>query len=236
MNDEPAPQPPPQWSPEARTWASLLLFAHLFAIVLTVTSYTQPSVLQGQVHALFETYLRNLHLTANPVSYPYARFHLTHALAGDVDFSVEVEAQHADGTTETITLPPDVQPLVRVRRYQALANAAGTLADDQFSEGISTILAKTIAGSTLRREEATGGTIRIRSHLLPELQNVSSLEQIARAMRENVTTAYEADVIVSDTSVELLRRSTTLEVAPAEGASRGASGRQPAQDARERQP
>lgn len=220
--DQNSPPPEFPWSPEARTWASLLIFAHLFAVVVAVTSYTRPSLLQGRLQELFEPYLRNLHLTAYPVTYPYARFHLTHAMAGDVDFSVEIDAQQADGSTAKTTLPPAVQPLVRFRRYQSLVDAAGTIAADEGLENIAGILPRTLAGSTLRRHGAGGGTIRIRSHSLPELENMASLDEIARFLRDNVEDVYAADVIVSADSVELLRKSTTLEVAPIENSgSRG---------------
>jgi hypothetical protein len=218
--DQNSTSPSLPWSPEARTWASLLIFAHLFAVVVAVTSYTRPSLLQGRLQELFEPYLRNLHLTAYPVTYPYARFHLTHAMVGDVDFSVEIEAQQADGSTVKTTFPPTVQPLVRFRRYQSLVDAAGTMAADESFENIAGILPKTLAGSTLRREGAPGGTIRIRSHSLPELENMASLDQVARFLRDNIEDVYAADVIVSPSSVELLRKSTTLEVAPIEN-SRG---------------
>jgi hypothetical protein len=228
---------PPQWSSEARTWVSLILFAHLFALFVAVTSYTRPSLLQDRLHGLFAPYLRNLHLTALPVSYPFARYHLTHAGPSDIDFSVEVDAQESGGSTSTVTLPPAVQPLVRFRRYQALANAAGTLASDEFQEANASILPKAIAGSILKREHASGGVLRIQGHGLPNPDDMTSLEALARAARENVTSVYEAQVILSPGGVELLRKSTTLEVAPAEGARpRGAAGRGPTQDRSRRKP
>ena len=105
-----------------------MLFVHLFAVVVAVTTYTRPSQLQRQLHELFAPYLRNLHLTAYPVSYPFARYYLTHALPSDVDFACQVEFQASPGETQTISIPPEgLQPLVRYRRYQLLANATGTL-------------------------------------------------------------------------------------------------------------
>jgi hypothetical protein len=212
------PQPPQlQWSPETRTWVSLLLFAHLFALCVAVTTYTRPSLLQERLHELFEPYLRNLHLTAFPVSYPFARYHLTHAGPGDIDFSVEVDVDEPDGSTKTVTIPAALQPLVRFRRYQALANAAGALASDEFGDDAgASILPKAIAASVLKRHEAGGGIVRIRAHGLPELEDMANLATLAQAARENVSNAYEAQVIVGPTGVELLRKSTTLEVAPVE--------------------
>jgi hypothetical protein len=210
----------PRWSPEARTWVSLLLFAHLFAVVVAVTTYTRPSGLQDRLHGLFAPYLRNLHLTPFPASYPFARFHLTHAGPTDIDFSVEIDANKADGSTETVTIPPDVQPLVRFRRYQALANATGTLASDELGEASASILPKAIAASVLAREQAGGGVLRIRGHGLANENDMASLADLARAGRENVSDIYEAQVIVSPGGIELLRKSTTLEVAPVEGPRR----------------
>src|SRR5262245_51297481 len=96
----PQSEPPIPWSSERRSWASLLLFIHLFAIVVAVTTYTRPSGLQVRLHALFAPYLRNLHLTPYPNSYPFARFHLTHGGRTDVDFTCEIDVQTSDGKTE----------------------------------------------------------------------------------------------------------------------------------------
>jgi hypothetical protein len=211
--------PQPVWSSETRTWVSLVLFAHLFAVVVAVTSYTRPSLLQQRLHDLFVPYLRNLHLTALPNSYPYARFHLTHGGSSDVDYQVEVDVERADGSAATASIPSGpLQPLIRLRRYQALANAAGTLAAGEFAEEYTSILAKAIAASVLKQENATGGTIRIRALGLPTEADMTGLSGVARAARENVSDVYEAQVLVGPLGVELLRRSTTLEIAPIEGA------------------
>ncbi len=217
---DPTPPAKPTWSPELRTWVSLALFAHLFALIVAVTTYTRPSGLQDRLHDLFEPYLRNLHLATLPKSYPFARFHLGHGMSSDVDFVIEVDVPQADGTTQTISLPDaPLEPQVRLRRYQALANAVGTLATGQAGDDNAGLLPKSLAAAILREHGASHGVIRVRALGIPDENYQGGFEAIARAARENVTDVYEANVIVSDTSVELLRKSTTLEIAPIENRS-----------------
>jgi hypothetical protein len=211
------PATPPRWSGEVRSWVSLLLFVHLFALFVAVTAYTRPSSMQQRLHELFEPYLRNLHLTPTPSSYPFARFYLTLALPGDVDFSCEVETKSKNGNVETTSIPQQgLQPLVRYRRYQALANSAGALAADEGSENSSGILPRAIAGSILGQRQATQGIVKLRAHYLPELETMGNVEAGRMAVLENYRTMYEAQVFLSGGGVELLKKSTTLETAPVE--------------------
>jgi hypothetical protein len=216
-SDPQVPAPKPSWSPEVRTWVSLLLFAHLFAVVVAVTTYTRPSGLQDQLHGLFAPYLRTLHLAVFPVTYPFARYHLTHAATSDVDFSCEVELKDREGALKTITVPElTLWPPVRYRRYQALANAMGTLAGEEGNEELASVLPKAIAGSILKEQGAVQGTIRCRAHFLPAMESMGTA---ASGRREPPTNdVYQAQVFVSTGGVELLKKSTTLEVAPVESA------------------
>lgn len=221
-------EPPPQWSPEVRTWVSLLLFVHLFAVVVAVTTYTRPSLVQEQLHELFAPYLRNLHLTAYPNSYPFARFYLTHALPTDAEYSCQIEFQAPDGKTETVVIPSSgLQPRVRYRRYQALANATGTLAENESNEDFSSILPRAIAGSILKRRGASQGVLRCKAHDSPEMESMAELESGRRGPLEIYRDVYEAQVFVTSSGVELLKKSTRLEVAPVEGAKKPPSKPQP---------
>ncbi len=220
-----SPQPgQPTWSPELRTWVSLLLFAHLFALVVAVTTYTRPSGLQVRLHNLFEPYLRNLHMTVYPVSYPFARYYLAHATPNDFDYSVEVEFQGSAGP-ETVTIPRDhLQPLVRYRRYQALANAMGVLSQPEGNEDLAGILPKAIAAAVLKQHGAQQGTLRCRPNHLPIQE---ALRQLNEGRRETFEEPgkYEAQVFVTPSGVELLKKNATLEVAPVERASKTPSGK-----------
>ncbi len=228
MPDHEASESQPRWSPEVRSWVSLLLFVHLFAVVVAMTSYTRPSGLQEKLHALFAPYLRNLHLTAVPASYPFARFHLTHNTSSDVDFSCEIDSAGPAGTSEKSILPqPGLWPAVRWRRYQNLANATGALASDEANDEFGSILPRAIAGSVLKRGGASQGTFRCRAHYLPEIDEMDDVVADNRGPLEKYATTYEAQVFISSSGVELLKKSTTLEVAPVESAPKTRSSPTP---------
>jgi hypothetical protein len=207
---------PVTWSQEARTVASLLLFAHLFAIVMAVTAYTQPSLLQLRLDGLFDPYLRNLHLTALPVSYPFARYQLTHALPSDVDFTCRVQFDGANGEQSVVLPPPGLTLPIRTRRYQRLVNAAGALASSEEADDAAAILPKAIGGSILQRNEAPQGSLTLTAHYLPELEDMPAVDAGDRKSLENYSNVYEADVLVNNGQVDILKKSETLEVAPSE--------------------
>jgi len=219
MTSDPNAAPQPQWSPEARTWASLLLFVHLFAVFVAVTAYTRPSGLQQRLLPLFEPYLTNLYLSPTHPTYPFARYYLTHAGPADVDFSCEVDVDQAD--TGTIVIPnPDLWPAVRFRRYQALANTAGYLTQPEGEENLAGILPKAIAAGILKQHGQTQGVVRVQAHFL------APIDSPTRADRGPVTTQYEGEVFATGGLFDLHKRSPTLEVAPLEGGakSRGPTG------------
>jgi len=234
MPDEPqSPRTAPTWDANVRSWVSLLLFIHLFAIGVAVTTYTRPSVLQERLHQFFAVYLRNLHMTAYPYSYPFARFHLTHAMPGDVDFACEIEVTGpaaSDGTkSQTVVVPEaGLQPGIRFRRYQALANATGTLAGGEASDEYNGILPKAIAGAILQQRDAKQALFRCRAHYLPEMESMEEVDAGRRGALERYATTYEAQVFITPAGVELLKKSATLEVAPVESKRKGASGPGPA--------
>jgi hypothetical protein len=213
----------PRWSPETRSWVSLLLFAHLFAIFVACVTYTRPSGLEQSLHGLFAPYLRNLHLTAYGVAYPFARYYLTHATENDLDFTCEVDVAGRDGASDKVVIPPNgLWPPVRFRRYQNLANAVGTLAAGaDANEEYTAILPKAIAGSIIREHDAAQGTFRCRSVFLPDIEAMGEIRAGRRKLQEN--TVYEAQVFVSPGGVELLKKSQKLEVAPVEKSPRSPS-------------
>ncbi|HEX3728064.1 MAG TPA: hypothetical protein VHV08_17555 [Pirellulales bacterium] len=211
-------QPQPTWSSDTRSWVSLLLVVHLFAVFVAVTTYTRPSGSQTLLHDLFGPYLRNLHLTPYPASYPFARFHLTLGTPGDFDFLCQVEYVDSAGDTGVVTLPDlAMQPGIRFRRYQSLINAAGSLAADE-EEDVSSALFRAIAGSILQAHGASQGVVRCRTREIPQLAALATLDSVPQELAIKERDVYEARVFVTPDGVELLKQSTKLETAPIERA------------------
>jgi hypothetical protein len=90
----------------------------------------------------------------------------------------------------------------------------GTLAEGEGSDELGGVLPKAVAGAIIKEAGATQGTLHCRAHFLPQLETMGTPEA-ARAPTQN--DVYEAQVFVSPGGVELLKKSTTLEVAPVEG-------------------
>ena len=144
------PTSPATWSPEARTWVSLLLFVHLFAVFVAVTTYTRPSDLQEQLHEPVRALPAQPAPDAVPVSYPFARYYLTHAAPRPTSISRAKSTSRAPSGKQRVTIPDRrLVAAIRFRRYQALANAAGSLAQPEGNEDLAGILPKAIAGSIL---------------------------------------------------------------------------------------
>lgn len=211
------PGNPVQWSPEARTWVSLLLFVHLFAVFVAVAAYTRSSGFERRLLRLFEPYLNNLYLSPTHSTYPFARYYLTHAAQSDVDFSCEVDVEGTD--SETLVVPDSgLWPGVRFRRYQALANVAGYLSQAEGDDNLAGILPKTIAAGVLGQRGEKQGVVRVRAHFL------APIDAPAKADRGPLTTQYEAEVFSSGDHFDLHKRSAKFEVAPLERRAKGARG------------
>lgn len=199
----------------AQAVASLLIFIHLFLVAIAFTSYSSASALQQRLLSVFGPYLKTFNFDVNRTYGAAARYHLTHALQTDVDYTVEVDGK-VKGTVERVGIPPGgLWPRQRQQRYQALANATGWLAEDPV---VQSILPRAIAGAVLDSLGAAQGTVRCRAHYLTPLENMSSGTPAQRDPYDPsyYKIVYEADVLVADGNVDLLKRSAAAETAPVE--------------------
>ena len=197
----------------ARAVLSLVIFVHLFLVAVAFTSYSSASALQQRLLQVFGPYLKTFNFDVNRAYGAAGRYHLTHALLTDIDYTLEVDAK-VDGRIEQVRIPPaDVWPRQRLQRYQALANATGWLAEDPV---LQSILPRAIAAGVLNSLGAQQGTVRCRAHFLTSLENMKSATPAQRDPYSPTyyTNVYEADVLVSDGSVDLLKRSAAAETAP----------------------
>src|SRR6185295_18151374 len=165
----PTEAPPPLPPQGVRTVLSLLLFLHLFSLAVVVVCYGNPLGIEEQaslsrrlldvLSPYVETFNLNLghryqvSTPPNTAVDPIARYYLTRSFPSDIDFTVEIEARRKAGTTETVVIPPgDLWPTERLRRYQLLANAVGSLSGNEQVAGddsVELILPKAVAGAVL---------------------------------------------------------------------------------------
>ena len=207
-----SPQLPPA---EIRTVITLVLIVHLFAVTVALAAYTQPSPLLANLRDLLSPYNAALSFDVFHLYYGGSRWHLTHGAPTDVDYTVVVETKMHDGSVRTTTVPPpDVQPPIRRRRYQALANAIGSAAGN---EQLEIILPRTVAGSLIKRADAKRGTVTVRA-FTPGPQDVYTDEYLLRSpFNATASTVFAADVLVEGGQVDVVKKASALEVAPAQG-------------------
>ncbi len=223
-------------SQEVRTVLSLLIFLHLFSLSVAVLGYGNSAQFHEQFLGrrlldVLSPYLDTLNFNLahryrvegsreQPID-PIARYYLTRGMHTDIDFGVEITANRQDGGATTVTVPPEGAWGEQRRRYQALANAIGTLAGNDGTAGGDTaelILPKAVAGGALAELGASRGTIRCRGHLLLSPAAVASStagenDPFDARYYENV---FDAQVLASGGRVDLLKTAAAGEVAPVE--------------------
>ena len=203
-------------TPEVRSSISLALFVHWFMVCVAVSSYVAPSDLQARLQRLFAPYLQTLNFNLSHTYGSAPRLFLTHAALNDVDFIVEVGAQLADADSPRRSLPPHGLSLpIRRRRFQNLANAMGSLVQN---ENADSILPRAVGGVLLRQLQLEQGEMRILRHLLVGMDEAGSSDADARNpyAPNYYQTAYEAQLLTTSGVVELMKRSEARDVAPVE--------------------
>lgn len=194
-------------SPAVQTAVSFLIFLHLFAVIVGVTSNESASMLETAlrnrlgVRAYLETLMMDLSYAFTLTDGPST------LVAGDSQAWIDVALTLPDGTKRTETIPmSDIVSRQRLRRYQGLARQALLPIGNPTLEGL---LPYAVASRLVRETGATGGTIYCRWRQLPNLP--------FQATGDQVRTAYEAKILVSDGQVELLKAEAASESAPAAG-------------------
>jgi hypothetical protein len=211
-----APTPAAPLSPAARTAISLALFVHFFAVGVAALAYTRPSELVQRLRTLLAPYNQTLSFDLTYRTYPTARLYWTHGAADDVDFTIEVEFRSPDNRQPlaTHTVPdPGLAPGVRRWRYQALANAAGTLAGNEDYENA---IPRGVVGGLLSEQGQTRATVRLRGHNLLTRENAASSRPADRDpfAPSRYTQAYEADAKLVGGRAQLVKSASARETAP----------------------
>ena len=199
-----------------RTLTTLLLVAHCFTIVVVLAANLKPSPLQSKLVSLVAPYARSLNFDPN-----FTPYHLTHGHIENDDHRIVVDAAYAEGTDESarrsIELPDvGLRGGLRRRRYQVLGARIAYFANREL-DTISAEFIKAIGTHFINAMEFDRAVITCRVHRAQpiELDRSTPADPMADAYMEDV---YAADVwLAEDDSVQLLKRSSTRESAPAAG-------------------
>ena len=206
------PRPSTEW----QSLISLGLFVHLFMISVAISSYVAPSELQTRLQGVFAPYLQTLNFNLNHTYGSSPRLYLTHAAITDVDFSVEVSEKFSDDRAPKRVLPPDdISWPIRRRRYQSLANAMGSVLQNENAESI---LPRAVGGALLRQMRLDHGELRIRRHLLLGTDEAGSADPNVRNpyATNYFQTGYEAQLIANGGAIELMKKGEARDVSPVE--------------------
>ncbi|MFV2069455.1 MAG: hypothetical protein ACC645_21025 [Pirellulales bacterium] len=201
-----------------RTLVSFLLFFHLFALSVAVAANARPvsrlrnSLLQiPGVRAYLD--LLNMDLAYN--------FHLTHATELDTDHFVEIELDwngKTDPKARRIVLPePGMRPGIRKRRFRNLARVMAAVVGE---DDVESLLPHAVARGLLASNGIDQGhhRFRCRRHFLLQAKDVQSIDPAAHDPfhSSRYGTAYEADLIVSQGELSIIKAAGAAETAPAE--------------------
>jgi len=195
----------------ARTIVSLLLVIHLFCLATVLSANLAPSPLQLRLVETLAPYTRLICI--DPDS---RRYHLTHAVPDDDDHLLDVTLSE-EGNRSVVF--PDVgwRGSPRRERYQALAELLAFFARRDGEESAA-LLARSAGRAVMIQEGATRAVVRCRRRrpqptVLPPRSAANPPDPRAEEYLEDV---YTADVWIDpDGSVQLVRRVTAREVAPA---------------------
>lgn len=208
----------------ARSLISVLLFAHLFCVLVVLSSNYRRSPLLSRLVSFFAVYTQALNFDPN-----FTPFHLTTGQTADDDHILEVEMMDGPAAGQKFSLPPFRKHWLDERRRfmsvnNLLAGQAEILADERdeaadISAGQSTAeLAKAIGGYHLRQHGGTHCVLKL-VHRLSQPQEIEALPPTfprddPRAPQYH-TLLYTADVILAgDGTLIATRRQSTRDVAP----------------------
>ncbi|HEY5312052.1 MAG TPA: hypothetical protein VIK18_06010 [Pirellulales bacterium] len=186
-----------------RTALSFLLFLHLFALTVGVTSNEAASQLETGLRKtpLVVPYLQ---LLLMDLSYCFnLTFGPSDSDVSDAETWIEADLTTAAGPQQIILPAAGLEPRQRLRRYESLVRTAAAQVGSPSSESL---LPAAIARGLLTRHGATGGAIRIVRSSLPS--------DAFTAFSPTRRTLYEARMIVAAGRVELFKSEAAGESAP----------------------
>ncbi len=155
---------------------SVLLFAHLFFLAVTLGANLAPSAVQSRLLTVFRPYVRLLNFDIT-----FIRYHLTHAAVTDAEHRIEYlpEGANPQDAEAWVPLATGARGTDRLVRYQRLGDLLAMLGSAE--DGTAAAEISSAVGTHLQRQ---GGIaiqqIRSRRHLLQSPEDVAGMDQARR--------------------------------------------------------
>jgi hypothetical protein len=197
-----------------RTVVSFLIFLHFFALAVAVLSNWNPSDLALRLRRvpLLKPYIE--YLTFDQSYVPLYGF--TFGMPEDTDCKIEVSVKLDDGSEKTWVLPDeDVWPRQRRRHEARLVETAADMTGEDY-RNFQSIVPQAIAAYVVAQEpQAKSGVIRCTRQLQQPLQDLASSNTSQRDpyRKDLFRQLYEARILISGDSVNLLKSESAAEVA-----------------------
>jgi hypothetical protein len=177
---EPAAEPLP--SQTVRTVASLLLFAHLFALLAAMLSTPLDMMTSRLLLSLGGVRFLSAYTEALWMESAYDFFYTygnpEFVLALSTDHWMEAELVFADGRTQTLRIPDEHRfPRQRYQRYKNLCNNAARVVGRQ---GVESLAPAAVATGLLQSTGAESVTLRLKRRLMQTMDQVTSSSSSAR--------------------------------------------------------
>jgi hypothetical protein len=203
-----------------RTWISLLLFIHLFMVVVAILAYPSPSTLEQRLCSTLAPYLRTFNFNLNHGEYNTSKLHLTHAQDHDIDFKITATTKLPDGKQDVLVIPdPNLGRGLRYSRQLAFANVAGSLAKNEQYEAV---LPKAVGASLMLQAGTKNASVMITERRLPTIEDMTAGDEQRRNLNSGnyLRRTYQGNVFRVGPKIEIIKQAATGDVAPA---TRGAA-------------
>ena len=194
-----------------RSFLSLAIFVHLFIVALVLVGNVRRSRLERRFWEVFAPYTESLGFVV-----PWSVHYYTHGETPDDDHFIEVEVVGQKTNVQLFPSPGSNWSAERRRGFR-LTKQLGTLAEAQ-DDNLAAEFARNFALPLMGQPGVEKVVVRCKRRLtqplhLEDLLPIYPRENATHAAYDRVV--YEADIYRDeDGSVQVAKRSSTLEVAP----------------------
>ncbi len=186
-----------------RTLLSFLLFLHIFAVLVAVTSRASNAPIESRLRE-FPGLRQYVQLLALDAQHTYNLTNNLFRMDPDFDVRFNVDLKMPDGTTQTVNWPEvEWSSGQRRQRYETMLLYAASVPRGSAIEGT---IPQGVAARLVRERGATGGEIRLQGRRLPA--------EMFQPIGAEYQTPLRWKILVNDQAVSLVKIESAADSAP----------------------